>query len=238
MTDAQTQARASKLAQIRALMFKTVKSGCTEQEARAAAAAVDRLLAKYEIDMDEVTVKEQPIVRLDVKVGDHCVVSSAVRIAAFTDCKVWKDEPCLSYFGFQVDTEISEYLTLVFLRAIDRESSGFLMFNTDYEAAGPRARSDMLLSFGVGMATRLGERLGELKSARDFTQRGTGTDLVLIKLPLVEAAFGELGLRMGRGGRGPSIRDRAAFDSGRAAANTVALNQGIAGRAAQAGRLR
>src|SRR5476649_517114 len=153
MTDKAKEARASKLAQIRALMARTVKNGCTEAEAREAALAVDRLLGKYEIDLDEVTVKEQEIVRIDVRgTRTHPVLYASSAIAGFTDCRTWQSGDAIVYFGFQVDTEIAEYLTLVFLRAIDRETINYTMFNGELAEAHGRARSDMLSSFRIGMA--------------------------------------------------------------------------------------
>ena len=239
MTNQAKEARASKLAQIRALMARTVNNGCTEAEAREAAAAVDRLLSKYEIDLDEVTVKEQEIVRLDVKdTAHHAVGYAAHRIAAFTDCKTWTSHTSLVYFGFQVDTEIAEYLTHIFFRALDREEMNYTMFNPELAEAAGRVRADMLSSFRIGMAVRLGERLSELKSARDFARRTTGTDLVLIKSPLVDAAFEALGLKWGRARGGRGIRNTDAYVAGRKAAEGVAISQGIAARAAQGGRLK
>jgi hypothetical protein len=234
-------ARESKLAQIRALMARTVNNGCTEAEAKEAAAAVDRLLAKYEIDLDEVTVKEQEIVTLRVRTQGHEIRFGGLQIAMFTDCRYWteNDGLYLVYFGFKVDTEIAEYLTLVFQRAIDRETDHFTMFNADYNSEKPRGQSDMLYSFKVGMAARLGERLGELKSKRDFTRKSsTGTDLVLIKSPLVDAAFDALGMKFGRARGGRAIKDTGAYHAGRKAAEGVAISQGIQGRANVGGRIR
>lgn len=241
MSDSKKRER--KLAQIRALLARTVSNGCTEVEARTAASAVDRLMATYEIDLDEVTVKKQEIVQRRVptnpnKAPRHAVDNSAQRIAAFCDCKVWNYVDGLVYFGFQVDTEITEYLTLLFKRAIDREASDFGLFNPDYNSLSPGGKSDMIHSFKVGMATRLGERLDELKSKRDFTRRAAGTDLVAIKWPLIEDAFLSLGLRLGRGSSGRAVRDTGAYQAGQSAANKVQINQGIAGRGQVGGRLK
>ena len=239
MTDKAKQERESKLAQIRAMMARTVDNGCTEAEAKAAAAAVDRLLAKYEVDLDELTVKEQEIVRLDVTGRYHEVSGVALAIGGFTDCKVWSDGPNLVYFGFKVDTEIAEYLTMIFRRAMDRDVDKFTMFNPDYNGAPRRAIKGAESSFKVGMGARLGERLNELKSKRDFTQRSSGRDLVLIKTPLVQDAFAALGLTLGRGrGHGYSVSDTGAFKAGRIAGDKVSIHQGIAGRAQTSGRIR
>jgi hypothetical protein len=231
--------RAAQLGRIRGLMAKTVDNGCTEAEAAAAAAAVDRLLGLYEINLDEVTVKEQPIVTLSVKIDDHAIKASAYHIALFCDCRVWiSGGIAVTYLGFTVDTEIAEYLTLLFRRAIDREVATVTLFNADYSARKVADQRSFRDSFGRGMAGRLGERLAELKSKRDFTQRGTGTDLVSIKMPLVNEAMRDLGIVLSAGRSGPAIRDRGAYDAGRSAANNVAINAGIAGRAERGGRLR
>jgi hypothetical protein len=242
MIDQLKEARAAKLVQIRALMARTVKNGCTEAEAREAAAAVDRQLARYEIDLDEVTVKEQEIVRLDVKgAAKHDVIYAAGRIAGFTDCRTWTSANTdIVYFGFQVDTEIAEYLTMIFLRALDRETPNFIAFNPEYASfASGKVRKEFLTSFRIGMASRLGERLAELKSARDFARKSTGSDLVLIKAPLVEEAFDALGIRFGHSRvGGKSVSHTGAYTAGRTAAEGVSISQGIAGRAAQGGRLK
>jgi hypothetical protein len=232
--------RAARLARIRGLMAKTVDNGCTEAEAASAAAAVDRLLALYEIDLDDVTLKEQPIGPAEVKIDSHPVIHAIARIAQFTDCKVWTTGhgQNVVYFGFKVDTEIADYLTLIFRRAIDREVATVILFNPDYMARSEAAQRAFRESFGTGMAVRLGERLSELKSKRDFAQRENGRDLVLIKFPLVEAAFRETGLVLGKGRAGSRPADYNAFSAGQAAANNVAINAGIAARGRMGGRLR
>jgi len=230
--------RAGMLARIRALMARTVKNGCTEAEAREAARKVDVLMGQYEIDLDELTVKEMAIVQLRVAARDHDVIESALAIARFCDCMCWYSGKDIVYHGFQVDTEIAEYLTMLFMRAIDREGTQFPMFNQDYAEAGPRGQRIMMHSFRVGMAVRLGERLGELKSKRDFSRKTTGRDLVAIKTPLVQAAFEALGLTLGAGRSRGGSYDTGAYNAGRAAGDGVALSQGIAGRAAQGGRLK
>lgn len=232
--------RDAQLGRIRALMAKTVAAGCTEAEARAAAAAVDRLLSVYEISLDEVTVHEQKVVELIVPgIADHDVKFSANQIGGFTDCIVWfyhgRD---IKVLGFQVDTEIAEYLLLLFKRAIDREAINFTVFNADYDAMDAVGRSNMMHSFRVGMASRLGDRLSELKSKRDMTRRSSGTDLVAIKMPIVQSAFDAMGIVLGAGKAGRSIRDTAAYNAGRTAADGVKLSAGIASRAAAAGRIK
>jgi hypothetical protein len=226
---------------IRDLMAKTVSNGCTEAEATMAARKADELMLKYEITLDEISIKEQEIVSLRVPGARHPVMLAASSIASFTDCRIWLNGSDLVYFGFEVDTEICEYLTHLFSRAIDRETAQFTMMNFAYEMATAQVKNDMKESFQVGMSSRLGTRLGELKSKRDFTVKATtGRDLVLVKAPMVTEAFEALGLKLGgRSGKSFQVRDPASYAKGNVAANGVALNQGItASRAQVGGRIR
>src|SRR5271163_3993437 len=116
-----TRQRDAMIARIRALMAKTVANGCTEHEAKAAAAAVDRLLEQYELTLDEISIQEQEVIRLDIAVAKHHVRFAAIEISRFTDCKCWVQQANVVYLGLDLDTRIAEYLTLVFKRAIDRE---------------------------------------------------------------------------------------------------------------------
>lgn len=236
MSDEKT--REAQLARIRGLMAKTTAAGCTEAEAHAAAALLDKLLAQYGLSLDEAAVREQEIVKLDITVLPHAVDHAARNIAAFTDCRVWHCNRDLIFLGCEIDVDVAEYLTLLFVRAINRESDNFTMFNPDYATRTAAGKSEMVWSFQVGCAARLGERLGEMKSKRDYTQRGTGTDLVAIKKPLVDDAFNSLGIVLGGGHAGRAVKDSAAYGAGRKAAEGVAINQGIRGGAGKQGVLR
>ncbi|WP_428489095.1 DUF7168 domain-containing protein [Rhodopila sp.] len=241
MTRPETARRAGTLGRIRALMAKTRENGCTEAEAAEAARKVDELMALYEIDLDEVAMRQQEIIPVTVpKAAQHAVQYAARAIARFTDCNAWlRGKIDIIYLGFQVDTEIAEYLTLLFKRAIDREGATYILFNPAWEQASKAEKTELLRSFGIGMGVRLGERLSALKSKRDFTQQqSTGRNLVMMKKPAVDAAMAALGILLGNAGRQSAPRNRVAFNAGQSAAQNVSINQGVAGRAArQGGRL-
>jgi Protein of unknown function (DUF2786) len=237
MSNENDTARERMITRIRSLMAKTVANGCTEAEAKAAADHVDRLLALYELDLTEVTIKEQEVVKFEIKLDHHPVRYAAMKVAAFTDCMVWAEKGFVVFIGLEVDTNVAEYLMLMFQRAIDRESGSFAFLNPDLaEKSGAQQRASTA-SFSHGMAVRLGERLVGLKSKRDFTQKATGFDLVVAKGALVEEAFASLGINLTKGSGAP-VGDRAAYQAGRDRADSVAINQGVGGRAASAERIR
>jgi Protein of unknown function (DUF2786) len=230
--------RKAMVARIRALMQRTVANGCTEAEAKAAAEKVDALMGIYEIDLTETLVGEQEVVMFEIKLDHHPVRHAALKIAAFCDCKLWAANGMITFLGLEIDTEIAEYMTLMFQRAIDREAGQYTVFNEDLALAGPTVAAQMVHSFSVGMASRLGDRLSMMKSSRDFNQRTTGFDLVAAKKPLIDEAFATLGFTLEPGGSGGSIRHHGAYNAGRAAADGVAITPGVNGKASSTGRIR
>jgi len=71
-------------ARIKALAEKTVSNGCTEAEAMAAADMVGRLLERYALSMEEIDVREERCVQVEVPIGgkrrrpiDGCVTAIA-----------------------------------------------------------------------------------------------------------------------------------------------------------------
>jgi hypothetical protein len=56
-------------ARIKALAEKTVSNGCTEAEAMAAADMVGRLLERYALSMEEIDVREERCVQVEVPIG-------------------------------------------------------------------------------------------------------------------------------------------------------------------------
>jgi hypothetical protein len=237
---AEDKKRKALLQRIRGLMAKTTANGCTEAEARAAASMVDKLVAEYEIDLTETLVGEQEVVQLDIELNHHPVRFAAPRIAEFTDCRVWYNATAgrndLCFLGFEIDTEIAEYLLLLFQRAMDREASQYSVFNPDFAMADRALRNSMLQSFNVGMATRLGDRLREMKSKRDFAQKERrGFDLVLAKKPIIDLAWASLGINLGNDKRGATYRHEGAYEAGQNAANKVSINPGVGGGAGTGG---
>ncbi len=112
-------------ARIKALAEKTVSNGCTEAEAMAAAEMVGRLLERYALSMEEIDVREQRCVQIELPIGgkrrrpiDGCVTA----IARFCDCKVWIARdlavPSYVFFGFDADTALAGYLFNVIDRAM------------------------------------------------------------------------------------------------------------------------
>ena len=101
---------------------------------------VGRLLERYALSMEEIDVREERCVQVEVPIGgkrrrpiDACVTA----IARFCDCKVWVSRdtvvPSYVFFGFDADTAMASYLFTV----IDRAMATSL---TAFRTAQPRLR--------------------------------------------------------------------------------------------------
>ena len=226
-------------ARIKALAEKTVSNGCTEAEAMAAAEMVGRLLERYALSMEEIDVREERCVQIEVPIGgkqrrpiDGCVTA----IARFCDCKVWiaRDAimPSYVFFGFDADTALAGYLFNVIDRAMATALVAFRVTHPGLIGVGLRRASR---SFQQGMAARVADRLAEMHRERDANiaaQRSTGTALILVKHQVVEDAFRETEIRLVAAAGLSRARLNGAFRHGLAAGDRVNLNRpvGHAGR--------
>jgi hypothetical protein len=226
-------------ARIKALAEKTVSNGCTEAEAMAAAEMVGRLLERYALSMEEIDVREQRCIQVEVPSGgqrrrpiDGCVTA----IARFCDCKVWVSRdatmPSYVFFGFDADTVLAGYLFNVIDRAMATALTAFRVMHPRLRSVGLRSASK---SFQQGMAARVAARLDEMHQQRDANvaaQRSTGTALILVKQRVVEDAFRATEIRLVAAAGLNRGRVNGAFRHGLAAGDRVNLNRpvGDAGR--------
>jgi hypothetical protein len=225
-------------ARIKALADKTVSNGCTEAEAMAAAEMVGRLLERYALSMEEIDVREQRCIQVEVPIGgkrrrpiDACVTA----IARFCDCKVWVSRdttPSYVFFGFDADTALATYLFNVIDRAIATALTAFRTAQPRLRGVGLRGASR---SFQQGMAVRVADRLEAMHRERDANvaaQRSTGTALILVKQQVVQDAFRETEIRLVATASLSRTRLSGAFRQGLAAGDRVNLNRpvGHAGR--------
>jgi hypothetical protein len=230
--------RARVKARIKALAEKTVSNGCTEAEAMAAAEMVGRLLERYALTMEEIDVREERCVQLEIPLGstrrrpiDGCLVA----LAKFCDCKVWVsrdgETPRYVFFGFETDTTMAGYLYAVVDRAMATALAAFRRGHPALRGVDLRRAS---VSFQQGMAARIGDRLRAMHSEREASvaaQRGTGTALTVVKHQVVETAFRERSIHLVKA-RATGMAINGAFRAGLAAGDAVNLRRPLQGDAA------
>lgn len=218
-------------ARIRALMAKTLENGCTEAEAVAAAELAAKLLAQYNMTIDEVEMRASPFKRHqeahDDPVGERLwKVASA--ISKLTNVNYWTSRSGvrpieINFFGFKHEVLIAEYLLEICRRAMRVQ-----LWRLERETAlfRPTVRRMKIVPFLDGMAQRLYERILALVPPKPI-----GTGLVVLKQELIDAAMPvKTGERNRLGGRDTD----AGYLHGYAAGGKVALNQGLGGAPDQA----
>ncbi len=214
-------------ARIRALRAKTVENGCTEGEALAAAELAAKLLAQYELSMDEVEMRASPFERAEQTHGDdvgEAFWKVAGAVAELTGTRTWVGRPGehpvrYTFFGFAHEVEIATYLLEICARAVRSERAAREQEWAFYRAAVRRSRR---IGFLDGMCERLAERIRALRP-----KRPPGTGLVVLRETLIDDEMKLRKLRI-KTGHGRDGRDfDPAYKEGREAAETVALDPGI-----------
>lgn len=197
MNTSQVSERDKVKLKIKALTEKTVDNGCTEEEAVSAMHAVGRLLAQYNLSMDELDVRQSTYKTIFIDINrqrrhpiDHCTLALAKLISA----KTWFHKDRYSngkyaFFGDAVDLELVEYLFRVIHSAIETESQRFKN-SVEYREC-PVSRKTAYVSFQKAMASRVSQRLNEIKRENDIAMKAkvTGTALVVLKDQLIKEEF-------------------------------------------------
>lgn len=220
------------IAKVRALLAKTIENGATEAEALFAAAKAAELMAKYDLEMDEVEAREAGVKQADRDMDPvfaHHLARVCWAIADLCGVRTWGDGggALLSkqtFFGLPHDVEVAGYLADVCERAMANDlasasaAGGWALF--------PRKRAVLSDSFLAGMSRRLSERISELAWTR---KRATGSALVPLKDAIIEREMEDKGIELEDSRVGKRDVDREAFRQGRAAGEKVGLNAAVGG---------
>jgi hypothetical protein len=226
----------SLLNKIKALLSKTVESGCTEQEAYLATQKAAELMDRHGFDESDLSVKENIIQKFydcgSKHVGDVGKLSGT--IGKYCDVMVWTSRGYhgvkIVYFGRESDVEMAVYLTHLFANAMETEWKKYFT-----EIKGVRQTMHgrtIRTSFMVGMAIRIAQRLHEMKDTRntatDINSGKTGRDLVIVKNADVKAAFDDLEMKLRNAPKSQvRVGNSAGFSAGHAAGNRVNIVTGV-----------
>ena len=224
---------------IKALAAKTVSNGCSEHEAMSAMLGVGRLLSQYNLTMEECDVRSSPCKTIFINIGrtkrhpiDNCITALADLVSARTWFhRHWGKPSAYAFFGQEGDLELVQYLFKVIMAAVEHESEVFKE-SESYLFAGFGTAADRrsaTVSFQRGMATRISQRLRELKAQNDAEmaqhRSSTGTALIVLKKQLVEEEFKQHGPKLVTQRTVWRVSNRSAYDHGHAAGNKVNLSR-------------
>lgn len=217
---------------IKELMKKTTANGCSEAEALSAAEMVGRLMADYDLSMTEVEFKNEEFlthtITTESRVASpiHSVVSA---IADYTDTKLWFSRGTkivYSFFGTKKDTEIADFLYHLLVGAIKKETENFKKTDS-YRMSSINGRTKTA-SFSNGMASRLSNRLQEMKKEQQVVNESSSMALVPVdKMGIVLDMFSKLNMKLKTSVRRTTAGSYDAYRAGQAAGDRVNINAGI-----------
>ena len=125
------------------------------------------------------------------------------------------------FYGYSVDVELANYIYKICDSAVETEWKKYAVTLP----VGIRAKSRV--TFQLGMALRLKERLLALKGAN--VEKTNGSELVVLKKQLVESTYKEnLGIDLTAGGNaGVKYYKGNVFEAGKKAADNVRFNREV-----------
>jgi hypothetical protein len=244
---------------IKALAAKTVANGCSEHEAMSAMLGVGRLLSQYNLTMEECDVRESVCKTIFMDLGRqrrHPIDACITALADLVNAKCWFHRTygkpsAYAFFGQENDLELVEYLFKVIRSAIEHESEMFKRTdhynlwggaerhpNLKHRVAGQRRTAT--LSFQRGMATRIGQRLRQMKEELDAelaAHKVTGKSLIVLKKQVIEDEWLKEGIKLSTARFSYSIGNQSAFSAGHAAGNNVNLSRPLKDAGRKAGGL-
>lgn len=219
---------------IRALRNQTVANGCTEEEAATAADLLAKLLGKYNMTLDEATIRESPFEHHTEEHDDLTgsrLWKIADGIAFLIGVRYWQSAPGVRpvqvhFFGLSHEVEVARYMLEVCAGAMRREHAR--MVERDPRLFSIARQRRVVGPYLDGMADRLRERIRAM-----VPPRPPGTGLVLLKNEMVDQAMRDDGWRTKQRAAVGSRELENSYRAGRAAGDRIALNRGLAGRSAR-----
>lgn len=234
MSEAGNKARERAKRIIRELQQKTEENGCTEQEAMAAAAQIGKLLEQYDLEIDEIGVREDAAAcrKNEVFAADDAAGAIITGLKHFCSLIAYIDSNSRStkyvLFGTPHDLEIALWLYETLMEAIERDWTDFM----DKYGYSLKKR----ISFRAGFSHRVYDRLMEMKAERDARNSTTGTSLIVLKDQLVTEEFTkQLGIKLVKRKARGFAADPNAYQQGMAAGGRANLNNPLGGGSGSGG---
>lgn len=176
-------------ARIAAVLAKTKENGATEDEAIAAARLARILMEKHSLTLEDIA--DRKIARDDFVEGQAsfttyhpCDCFLAVQIAKYTQTKgYFIREAGVHFFGYSPDVELAK-----FIYQVSRSACETLWDKYKVRLQEEHRTKVNREAYMTGVADKIAYRIWKLLEEEPPT---TGTDLIVLKNQLVEAAFAD-----------------------------------------------
>jgi hypothetical protein len=224
-----TTERDKLLDKIRALLSKTIENGCTHEEAMAALAKAQSMMDAYEVSDEELRLtkaEKAAIFREPRGTKDRHEIKSrlAVGVAAFCDCRVWRDsDGTLVFCGLRPDAQFATWLLDHLAAFVQSELADYLM--TDL-SPGQGSRRKVITGFVLGCAGKVTARLRELKE-QSQPRTNNNRALVVVKDQAVRERMAELRVNLTRARNSSRACDSGAFAAGRMAGDRATFGRPV-----------
>lgn len=244
----QNTERAEALIRLRKLINQTTDRGRTEDETNTAMKQMNKLMAVYNISLDEVDLSDEPMVTYiyDTGAKKRSGFNEAFKgIAHYCDLVYYlntgskfewnkhneyrkvRKNITFTFFGRETDIEMAKYLLSLIKNTMNLELKMFKA-SEDYKCSYSR-RSDTC-SFQTGMGTRLRYRLYELKKEQNeeiAKTRQTGSDIIVLKNAKVQEEFKKKGIKLVSIPNYNRVTSSIGYDAGSSAGNNVNLSRPV-----------
>lgn len=237
ITQEEKQAIARK---IRALLAKTVEAGATEAEAMMAMTKAHELLAKYQLQLSDLDLREEGTT---LKTFDYNEVAESLyaKVGKYCECKGWRGSTLkqvpvgkrgktkwqnvyeINFLGVKSDAIFAEWLLAALISFVENQQA-------DYYLDHDHVSTAMSRDFVVGCCARINERLAAEIQKRDFDRKfsaSTGRDLVPLKNAMITEELNRLGLRFTSYSNTRRYANDSAYAAGKAAGDNVGFNRPV-----------
>lgn len=204
---------------IKALLAKTTEAGCSEAEALAAAHKAHELLAKYQLSLSDLDLREEGTEQMSVNI-DANVRDLAVAVGKYCECKVWEGQGKMHFLGIKSDAFFAEWLMLALSSFVARKT-------LDYSLSQITVFQRDVQDFSIGCSQRISQRLLDEVALR-AADVVTGRELTIVKGQLITEAWAKKNITLRSANWRRSASASEAYSAGVAAGNAARFNRPVA----------
>jgi len=215
---------------MKALAAKTVENGCSEQEALAAFEMLSKMQEKYNLSLNEATLRAEGGAYI-VYNGQYNEASlmaiSGIKELTNTAYVVDVDNKAVLFFGTAHDCEYASYLFAIVNSSLGRSYNNFIP-SKEYAVLRKKkiTEAHIRYSFYIGVAERLCYRLLEMAKGINNTLSTTGKEIVVIKETINKQMMERLGIKTQSVSKDLSF-NALAHDKGMEAGGKIPLAKGV-----------
>jgi hypothetical protein len=225
------------LNKVRALLAKTMESGCTEAEAMVAIEKAHAMIAAYEISEAELSLtrEEKAILRREPPgtKDPHRIKFQLIHaVSQFCGCKAWRnrreDGGGISFVGLPSDAQFATWLLDTLTAFVQSELINHLLdvgTSTDKQE-----QREVIRGFVLGCTARINQRLDDLREQAAPVATSNAKALVVVKDQAIQTKLDELGIKLRLSSGSCSSFDNSSYSAGKAAGDRASFGRPVSGR--------